>query len=201
MTWPFAPLRPLSYGVILADPPWSFENWSPAGEGRNAKRHYPCMSTADIAALPAGHLAAGHAALFLWVCNPLLPDGMQVMRAWGFRYVTVAFIWVKRTRRDTGWHMGTGYWTRANSELCLMGTTGSPRRLSAAVRELVIAPRYRSTVANPTRSTRVSRPSFRAPVSSSSRGDTAPAGIAGVTSSRKPNLNLPLCIIVPRTLA
>lgn len=62
------------------------------------------------------------------------------MRAWGFRYTTVAFTWAKRSRRDTGWHMGTGYYTRANPETCLLGMTGRMRRVDAGVRQLIVAP-------------------------------------------------------------
>ncbi len=129
-----------AWNVIHADPPWHFSNYSEEGEGRNACQHYDTMSIDDIAALLVGELAAGNCALFLWVTDPLLPEGLQVMRAWGFRYTTVAFTWAKRSRRDTSWHMGTGYYTRANPEICLLGMTGRMRRVDAGVRQLIVAP-------------------------------------------------------------
>lgn len=134
------------YGAILADPPWHFYNRSPKGEGRNATRHYRTMTVADLAALPVPFLAADDCALFLWVTDPLLPVGLEIMRAWGFAYKTVAFHWVK-TRQDSMFYverdlpMGLGYWTRANPELCLLGTHGRPKRRDMGVRRLVMYPR------------------------------------------------------------
>lgn len=139
--WPFGDLRPFAYPVILADPAWPFENYSAKGEGRNPNRHYDTLSIEQIKALPVGHLAADNAALFLWVTDPLLDKAIEVMKHWGFRYTTVAFTWAKRTPNDTGWHMGTGYYTRANPETCLLGMNGRmgvPR--SRGVRQLVVEP-------------------------------------------------------------
>jgi N6-adenosine-specific RNA methylase IME4 len=138
--WPFAGLRPVHYGAILADPPWRFSARSDKGQGRAPERHYPTMTLADIKALPVQLLAAEHCALFLWVCDPLLPQGLEVMRAWGFTFKTVAFTWAKRTRRDSGWHAGLGYWTRGNPETCLLGTIGAPARQARDVRQLIVAP-------------------------------------------------------------
>jgi hypothetical protein len=56
--------------------------------------------------------------------------------AWGFEYKTVAFTWAKRTPTDKAWHLGLGYWTRQNSEHCLLGTRGKPKRHHTAPRAL-----------------------------------------------------------------
>lgn len=139
--WPFGDLAMFGYRVILADPPWAFENYSEAGEGRNANQHYPTMTADEIIALPVGHLASDSCAMFLWCTDPLLDRGFDALRAWGFRYVTVAFTWAKRTKLDAAWHLGTGYYTRANPETCLLGIAGRmglPK--SRAVRQLVVAP-------------------------------------------------------------
>jgi len=140
-SWPFGDLQMFGYRVILADPPWAFENYSAAGEDRNAKRHYPTMSAEQIAELPVGHLADRNCALFLWVTDPLLDRGIEVLKHWGFRYVTVAFTWAKRTSTDADWHLGTGYYTRANPETCLLGIAGQmglPK--SRSVRQLIVEP-------------------------------------------------------------
>ena len=89
--------------------------------------------------MPVADLAAPDCCLFLWATNPMLPQALDVMASWGFAYKTVAFCWAKRTKHGK-WHIGTGYWTRANAELCLFGTRGKPKRLSRAVRMLVEAP-------------------------------------------------------------
>lgn len=139
MTWPFGDIRPFSARVILADPPWSFENWGEGGQGRAPD--YPCMSLEELKALPVGHLARGDAALFCWVTDPLLPRALEVIEAWGFTYRTVAFTWAKRTRSDAGWHMGLGYYTRANPEICILATVGDMGRpKSRGVRQLVVEP-------------------------------------------------------------
>lgn len=129
------------FDVIYVDPPWPFVNYSAKGEGRNPNRHYNTMSIEQIKELPVGHLAAQNCVLFLWVTDPILHEAMKTIEAWGFRYVTVAFTWAKRTKLDTGWHIGTGYYTRANPEMCLMATNGRPGRPeSKAVRQLVVEP-------------------------------------------------------------
>lgn len=151
MEWPFTDLPMFSYGAIMADPAWDFKAWSRRGEHRSAKQHYDCMTEEEIKALPVGHLASRHCALFLWVPSPLLPLGLEVMAAWGFKFKTLAFCWAKPTKQsalspagdvsiDRNWRMTTGYWTRQNTESCLLGTTGQPKRLAADVRQLIVAP-------------------------------------------------------------
>ena len=137
---PFENLRMFGYNVIYADPPWAFTNRSPKGEGRNPNQHYSTMSIEQIEELPVRNLAAENCALFLWVTDPLLDRGLETLRRWGFRYTTVAFTWAKRTKNDNGYHMGTGYYTRANPETCLLGMSGRMRRLDAGVRQLVVEP-------------------------------------------------------------
>jgi N6-adenosine-specific RNA methylase IME4 len=129
------------FGVIYADPPWSFDVWSGVGKDRSAENHYPTMSQSEIEALPVGSLAADDCALFLWCVMPQLPEALRVIESWGFSYKTCAFVWVKRTRDEEKFATGMGYWTRANAELCLLATRGSPQRLNADVHQVVDSPR------------------------------------------------------------
>ncbi len=102
------------YATIYADPPWP-----EVGGGRirrGADRHYPLMKVGEIAALPVGQWAQEDAHLYLWVTNNYFPDGLTVMKAWGFRYVTTIT-----------WHkdrFGLGQYFRGNSEHCLFGVRG-----------------------------------------------------------------------------
>lgn len=121
------------YGVIYADPPWDY--W--AGGNRNARRYYQVTDTASLCALPIAELTAPDCALFMWATWPCLVDALKVGVAWGFEYKTLAFDWLKRTSGGGSWHMGCGYWTRANSEPCLLFTKGSPRRKSKGVKQLI----------------------------------------------------------------
>lgn len=130
-----------NYRAIYADPAWNFQTYSEKGAGKSPSRHYKCMSLAEIKALPVGHLASRHCVLFLWVTDPMVEEGIKVMAAWGFKYKTIAFTWVKQAPvNHEKWHMGTGYWTRANPEMCLLGVVGEPERLDRGVRQLVISP-------------------------------------------------------------
>jgi len=129
------------YSVIYADPPWSFEVWSGEGKDRAAENHYPTMSQSEIEELPVASLAADDCALFMWVVMPQLPEALAVIEAWGFKYKTCAFVWIKQTKDEERLATGMGYWTRANSEMCLLATKGSPTRLNADVHQVILSPR------------------------------------------------------------
>ncbi len=135
------PLPDGKYSTIYADPPWSFKVWSGEGKDRAAENHFPTMSQDEIEALPIGALAADDCALFLWAVMPQLPEALRVIKAWGFEYKTCAFVWVKQTKDGSRFATGMGYWTRANAELCLLATLGSPQRLNADVHQVIAAPR------------------------------------------------------------
>src|SRR5215469_5614008 len=132
---------PRRYGVIYADPPWNFRNFSEKGTGRNAVAHYQCMDFAQIAALKPQRWAAKDCVLFLWATDPLLPKAFELVEAWGFEYKTVGFYWVKTNpaaKSDQNFFTGLGYWTRANPEQCLLATRGKPSRKSKDVRRLIV---------------------------------------------------------------
>lgn len=128
------------FSVIYADPPWEFKVYSGKGKSRSAERHYDTSSLEAIKALPIDPLAASDCALFLWCVMPELPGALDVIAAWGFNYKTVAFVWVKQNRGGEGLFTGMGYWTRANAELCLLATRGSPQRIEKDVHQVVLAP-------------------------------------------------------------
>lgn len=137
---PFAGLPRNHFGVLYADPPWAFTVRSDKGKGRSAEQHYGCMTKREILDLPVGDLAARDCVLFLWVTDPMLRFGMDVIEAWGFTYKTVGFNWAKLNRDGTPF-CGMGFWTRANPELCLLATRGNPKRVGKDVRRLITAPR------------------------------------------------------------
>lgn len=135
------------YGVILADPPWSFAVYSNKGKGRSANAHYETMTLDDIKNYPIQEYAADHCVLFMWVTDPMLEHGLEVIKSWGFTYKTIGFVWCKTKKNAIApWYtndfvIGTGYYTRANPEQCLLATKGYPRRRFADVRKLIVAPR------------------------------------------------------------
>lgn len=112
-----------------------------------AQVHYQTMSVDELCALPIEGRAAENCALFLWVTWPTLLDGIKIIEAWGFDYKTCAFNWMKAHATQINLFddeitplMKMGYWTRASSEVCLLGTRGKPKRLNADVRQGIIAP-------------------------------------------------------------
>jgi N6-adenosine-specific RNA methylase IME4 len=145
---PFAGLPRNHFGAIYADPPWTFATWSQAGKDRSPEKHYGVMDTAAIAAMPVADLAASDAVLLMWTCWPQLPEALEVIRAWGFTYKTCGFCWVKADARQpdmfsdsTPVQVGMGFWTRSNSEVCLLAVRGKPKRLNADVRQAIVEPR------------------------------------------------------------
>lgn len=130
------------YGVIYADPPWSFESWSgkTGTPHRGAHDHYPVQGTDWLKSLNPAEFAAPDCALFMWVVDSHLDVAIGLMRAWGFGYKTKAFTWVK-TAKSGNPRIGMGYWTRKSAEICLMGTRGKPKRLGKGVREVIMEPR------------------------------------------------------------
>src|SRR5262245_59738410 len=124
-------------GVIYADPPWPFSAWSEKGKDRSAERHYPTMTIDRIIQLsPFIHaVAKKDCALFMWVPFPNLPAGLEVINAWGFKYKTVAFSWLKTDSMGKP-SVGLGFWTRSNTEICILATRGKVKRLSANVRQV-----------------------------------------------------------------
>ena len=129
------------YGAILADPPWFYKTYSEKGRDRSTDKHYASMSVQEICDLPVRDLALPDCILFLWITDPHLLKGLDVMASWGFEYKTMAFVWAKQCRvNHNKWHMGNGYYTRANPEYCMLGTRGKPKRLNADVRELIVSP-------------------------------------------------------------
>ncbi len=136
------------FGAILADPPWGFKTWSGPEKkvaSRGSVAPYQTMEMDEIAALPVASVAAEHCALFLWCVWPTINEAFKIIEAWGFKYKTCAFLWTKANQYrlwalEEDIHMGLGYWTRANTECCLLATKGKPKRLSPSVRQAIIEP-------------------------------------------------------------
>jgi N6-adenosine-specific RNA methylase IME4 len=125
------------FGTILADPPWQFQNKTGkvAPEHRRLAR-YRTLSLEEIRALPVCAAAAEVSHLYLWVPNALLPEGLSVMQAWGFRYKS-NLIWHK-VRRDGGSDgRGVGFYFRNVTEMVLFGVRGRNARTLAAGRRQV----------------------------------------------------------------
>lgn len=145
------------YEIIYADPPWSYSDKGCAGA---AADQYETMSLPDIEALPVGKLASENAVLFMWATYPKMEEALKTIKAWGFKFKSIAFQWVKLNKAANVEAMqkaasssesideamkkccffGLGRWTRGNTEPCLIAVKGKPKRVSASVGQLVFAP-------------------------------------------------------------
>lgn len=135
------------YGVLYVDPASKFKTFSDAGNGRSASKHYKTMTFEEMGELPIGRLAAPDCVLLIWTSGPFLRKTFDLIDAYGFEYKTMGFDWMKADttqldlfQDENKADMKMGYWTRANSEQCLLATRGRPRRLSASVRSGIIEP-------------------------------------------------------------
>jgi len=95
------------------------------------------MKIEDIYNLDVASLAADDCILFLWATFPCLPEALETIKRWGFRYKTLGFCWIKKNRKSPSWFWGLGFWTRSNPEICLVATKGRPKRVSKAVHSVV----------------------------------------------------------------
>ena len=131
------------FQIVYADPPWSFKNYNNKTSNSNADHHYPCMNMEDIKKLPVKDLADKDCVLFMWCTDPLLNKQLEVIDSWGFNFKTVGFYWIKENKNQTKTRFwkGTGYWTRANPEICVLATIGKPKRINFNVDKLVFATR------------------------------------------------------------
>lgn len=126
------------YSTILADPPWQFTNRT----GKMAPEHkrlsrYSTMNLQDIKELPVSLVANDNCHLYLWIPNALLPEGLEVMKEWGFKYKS-NLIWHK-VRKDGGPDgRGVGFYFRNTTEMVLFGVRGHIRTLAPGRRQVNI---------------------------------------------------------------
>lgn len=127
----------MTYKLIYADPPWNFKVRSEKGKGRSPK--YRTTDVSELAKLDIQSIADKDSALAMWVTDPMIPQGLELMKAWGFTFKTVLFYWVKLNKSEQDYFMGTGYYTRANPEQCWIGTMGKGlKRINAAIPRLLV---------------------------------------------------------------
>lgn len=137
MTWPFGDLRTFGYRVILADPPWRFENYSEKGEVKNPIAHYDCVEALKLAQLPVRDLASGDGAVcIMWATAPMLPQALALLAGWGFAYKTMG-AWAKLSKTGGKQAFGTGYVYRSALEPWLLGQFGKVAPISRSVRNLI----------------------------------------------------------------
>ena len=126
------------YQIIYADPAWDGLGWNNGSGLKCPANHYEVRSVEWIKSLRVKDISDENSALFLWVTFPNLENGIDVIKSWGFKYSTCAFNWVKKCKKSDKYFIGCGNYTRANSEICLLGVRGSMQKrvISHSVRQI-----------------------------------------------------------------
>jgi site-specific DNA-methyltransferase (adenine-specific) len=126
------PFPKKKYNIVYADPPWQYSSKTPSFlpdkkvNGKNftkLEEYYPTQTKDWIKNLPVKDIVFDDAAIFMWCTDSHLKEGIQVIESWGFKYITIAFVWEKKTINGKT-HSNLGAWTMKNYEICLFGTRG-----------------------------------------------------------------------------
>ena len=128
------------YKLIYADPPWEYDK---KVDRKYGGMTYNTMSIADLEAMPVQDICNKESCvLFLWCTWPKLFQAAALLEAWGFKYATCGFNWIKTNKKNhETLFSNQGYYTKPNSEICLIGRMGkSPRILDKTVKQIVISP-------------------------------------------------------------
>lgn len=123
------------YKIILADPPWEYDDKALSGN-RGASCKYDLMSINEICNLPVSQIADDDCILFIWGTWTHIKEIQEVIEAWGFRYSTVGFVWVKKNMNGT-YFMGMGNKTRSNTEYCLIGIKGRIEIIDKGISQII----------------------------------------------------------------
>lgn len=123
------------YKIIYADLPLTYNDKALAGN-RGAVCKYDLMTDQELLKLPVSQIAEEDCVLFLWATFPKIQLCLECIKSWGFEYKTVAFVWIKKSKNGRNF-VGMGGWTRANSEVVLLATKGTPHRLDAGISQII----------------------------------------------------------------
>ena len=127
------------YKLIYPDNPWDYE-----GTNRIKKLSivpsYPTMPFNELAELPIDAIAAENCVLAMWATGPFMEQAIKLMGIWGFKFVTVLFIWIKTNKHEHTLNYKPAFWTMPNAEYLLFGKKGKPQRVREDIKQVVYAP-------------------------------------------------------------
>lgn len=135
----FPPLPKSKFNVIYPDPPWPYRDKGKAGN-RGASTKYKTIPLPDLILLPVEKLASRHCACLMWTPDTFIKEAVALMKAWGFVYKRVAFVWVKTTKDGSRNLMTLGRYTRSNAEFVLLGVKGAPKVKSHSINQIYASP-------------------------------------------------------------
>ena len=131
------------YQIIYADPPWDYADKrntptknNPSGAG-GASKHYSTIPIAELKKIPVKEISDDNCILFMWATAPFMKEAIELIEAWGFRYRTMPFVWLKMRNDGTDFRRdGIGSYTLNNAEFVLLGRKGKYWRNSAKVKQI-----------------------------------------------------------------
>jgi N6-adenosine-specific RNA methylase IME4 len=157
----------MKFQIIYADPPWLYFNDQSSEMGRGGS-NYPKLDLEELKKLPIADITDDDCALFLWATTPKIKEALECLEAWGFKYTTMPFVWVKTNKKcnksleeleeditngnqgfPKGLYSGMGYWTNSNIEYVLLGKKGKPHRIRKDIKQVVVAPLGRHSAKPP----------------------------------------------------
>tara|TARA_R100000808_G_C2146393_1_gene154315 strand:+ start:247 stop:915 length:669 start_codon:yes stop_codon:yes gene_type:complete len=113
---------PQTYEVVYADPPWDYDGRTfldgKVNDTGSASDHYPTMKPQELMDMNIQHICSKNCIMYMWTTGPQLDISIDVLKAWGFKYKTIAFVWDKLVTNP-------GYYTMSQTELCIVGTKGA----------------------------------------------------------------------------
>jgi len=128
------------YKIIYADPPWKYNDRLDL-QGEGADLHYKTMNIQELCNLPIKEISDEDCILFMWTTMPMLEVSFKVIDAWGFKYKTCGFCWIKTNPKAGTIFKGIGRWVMGNAEICLLCTKGKPKRIVKNIHQVVMSPR------------------------------------------------------------
>ena len=144
MTSEHIPFPNKKYNIIYADPPWNYVN-TKNHNGKFfgiAEKHYPTMKLKEIKELKIQNISDNNCYLFMWTTSPFMEKSFEVIKAWGFKYATVGFVWIKTTNDKSKIRGdGLGKYTISNAEYCLIAKKGKYWRQHKNVKQIIMSPK------------------------------------------------------------
>lgn len=139
------------YQIIYADPPWNYTDKSKHRGG--AARHYNSPTLEDLKRLDVQSISQDNSVLMMWATYPMITEALELIKAWGFKYKSCLFTWIKLNRRaetmglispTTGGvdiFCGMGHYSRSNAEICLIATRGKAlERKDKSIKQVIHSP-------------------------------------------------------------
>ena len=127
------------YQIIYADPPWKTKTFKEKKDGLISRElPYKQMTDEEIKSLPINNFVSDDAILFMWCIDSRIPIMADIMKAWGFTYKCIGFVWAKKAKTTDGFNGGFSSYTKRDCEFCFIGTKGKYLNLKRGINQILI---------------------------------------------------------------